>query len=342
MGKLGGVRLLVRHPSAAWAAFLGLASFGLASLLSETDAGAFLWVLVCGVVVLGLPHGAADPWVASVTCHRYGFGLGRVAFLAAYTGLALLVVAAWSLWPLASLSVFLLISIVHFGLADTRRRAEFRDDRWLATLQRGLLPIALPIEQHSSDVAAVFGELVGVDPAGLEPAVEIGGDLGVVALGLLSVWLLLRIGTRVGPRALVAELTESAGLAAIFLLLPLLPAFGLYFGAWHSVRHLVLLRETLVARSVTTRTAVFGMITIWIAAVAFIAAAPELLGSWAPSQADLDRTVVVGVDVLPAIFVGLAALTVPHVLLTDLLAGRSGTWAKRVAHSTPESDIDGR
>lgn len=318
--------LLVRYSSAAWAAALALIASCVAPLIDGSERGVLLWVLVIGVVVLGLPHGAADPWVASATRRRSGSVTGRLAFFGAYTGLALLVVAAWSLWPLAILIAFLLISIVHFGLADTRGRSEFDEDRVVATLQRGLLPIVLPIALYPVEVAAVFGELVGADPVSLESGVVALGKMGLAVLALLSAWLLWRCGRRRGARASFAELVESGGLATLFLVLPLLPAFALYFGAWHSLRHLFLLRETLLSRMVSARSMAFGVLAIWAASVGFLAAAPELLGTLTPSGSELARTTVVGVDLLPAIFVGLAGLTVPHVILTDFVAGRRGTW----------------
>ena len=318
---------LTRGSSVVLAMALALLAVLAATLVDGSDRSAVLGALVLGVVVLGLPHGAADPWVAAAACRPSPAGRGRLAFFAGYIGLGLLVVAGWSLWPVVSLIGFLLVSLLHFGLADTRERSTFDSDRVAAVLQRGMLPIALPIGLHPTEVAVIFGELVGADAQVFQRPVEITGTLALGIFTVLSGWLVLRISVQRGPRAGLLELVESGGLATLFLVLPLLPAFALYFGGWHSARHLLLLRGTLRRSTVSTRTIAIGGLAIWIAAVAFLVAAPELLAALSPDRSTSSVETLAGIELLPAIFVGLAGLTVPHVVLPDLVAGSCGLWS---------------
>ncbi|MHC4894794.1 MAG: hypothetical protein ACYTFV_15910, partial [Planctomycetota bacterium] len=75
---------LTRGSSVVLAMALALLAVLAATLVDGSDRSAVLGALVLGVVVLGLPHGAADPWVAAAACRPSPAGRGRLAFFAGY------------------------------------------------------------------------------------------------------------------------------------------------------------------------------------------------------------------------------------------------------------------
>lgn len=285
-----------------------------------------LAVLLGGVVVLGLPHGAADPWVAASAIRSTGRGRGRVLFLLAYTACALAVVLAWSLWPGISLAVFLGVSVLHFGLADTRGLGLTPVSRTLTGLQRGLLPIALPFHLYSPEVAAALEVLIGAQKGALDSLTSAAGtQLFTSWIALAGAACLLRLRES-GPRASQVEALTTLSLSGIFALLPPLPAFAVYFGAWHSLRHLRLVAALFEGRRIPRTGVLLGGFALWGASVGCLLGAPELLtwsaGSGAGEVAGFDPRL------LQSVFIGLAALTLPHVLLTDGPAQLRGIWSR--------------
>ncbi len=98
--------------------FLIAAGLAILLTLALPDGGGTFQVVVLAiaVVVLGLPHGALDPWIA----RQHGLMRSEAAFQGQYLGLALLVIATWWALPGISLLLFLAFSAWHFG-QDWRR-----------------------------------------------------------------------------------------------------------------------------------------------------------------------------------------------------------------------------
>jgi Brp/Blh family beta-carotene 15,15'-monooxygenase len=69
------------------------------------------------VVLIGLPHGAFDGAIAN------HLGAGRslaeaAKFITGYCAAAGLVIAIWIMFPAVTLTLFLIISMIHFGRGD--------------------------------------------------------------------------------------------------------------------------------------------------------------------------------------------------------------------------------
>jgi Brp/Blh family beta-carotene 15,15'-monooxygenase len=275
--------------------------------------GSASWVVLVAGLLLGLPHGAVDHLLPA---WRLGWRAGRLALFAA--GYALLAAAGYAVFrwaPEASLAVFVVVSAWHFGTGETAfadLRAGRPVRRWPAAAATVgavvlLLPLARGLGDPAEDVAAVLQRLApswnGMAAAGVAvPA--------LAAAGGLLVLLLLR-------RRRFLEAVELATLLLLGLVVPPLAAFGVYFGAWHSVRHLA---RVLAEDSASTRELAAGVIGRPLSRFALAAAAPTvvvllvlgLLWSFAGGWRGL-----VGTH-LPL----LAALTVPHVLVVSWLDGR--------------------
>ncbi|MDP5065117.1 MAG: Brp/Blh family beta-carotene 15,15'-dioxygenase [Haliea sp.] len=274
--------------------FLGLG--GLALLLAHQETlpfsnQALAIVLAVAVVLTGLPHGALDPWVAwraGLWRTWAGFAGFNLVYMAAAAG----VVAVWQLAPGASLALFLAISAWHFG-GDWRK-----DLNVWGRVMAGSALLALPALGAPAEVSALFTLLAG----------EQGGALAS-SLGMAAPWL-----AAVAAAAAVAALRRStvaavelAAVAAFALLLPPLVFFLVYFCALHSPRHLRNAARSAVSGQ---RQQMVGVALIYtgltVVAAAFVW--PWLAEAGMPT-ATLEN------NLLRLVFIGLAALTLPHMIV---------------------------
>jgi len=251
-----------------------------------------LGLLVAGVVLLGLPHGALDPMVAK---ESFGDrqGLTLPLFYTLYAGAALLYTLVWWKWPAFGLASFLSIAAYHFG-SDWEDRGSL-----LSRCAYGSAIVTLPALSHPTQVAEVYQALGVVHPLLLIQVSTVVAVFAGCAAVASAAW-------RRGGGDLMEQLCIVAG---AMLLQPLL-FFVCYFALLHSPRHLF---ET--ARSV----GISHLATI------ARATAPILLATMLLAAVFLAVQQGRRVDsrILYVVFVGLAALTVPHMIL-ERLAGRGG------------------
>jgi Brp/Blh family beta-carotene 15,15'-monooxygenase len=247
---------------------------------------------IAAILLIGVPHGGLDGAVA----RRIGWPTGFFPWLGfhlVYMALAASVAVLWWLFPLPSLGVFLLISALHFGASDIVDKGK----DWLPWFAHGgLVCIAIPNLQPLL-VEPIFAILVGIDNARLLM-------LGISYLFIP--WLLCLTGYCIYAyfkpqyRKPLSHLIILICLASI---LPPLISFSLYFCLWHSRGHMRRLWLSLAQpernHSLFEAAIYTGM--AWISAgIIFY----YLQGSAATSLVQLT-------------FIGLAALTLPHMLLVD-------------------------
>jgi len=249
------------------------------------------------VVLIGLPHGAFDGAVALAL--GYGKTLkSMLGFILGYIAIAAFVVAFWMIFADIALILFLMISVVHFGIGDSQ------PGRWLARTTQtiahgGLVVVGISI-LHRSEVEPIFVHLVGSETA------LVWQFLNVASLGLMVV-LIMYLAQAFVLQSIRIRFLELVGLGLIYYFLPPLAGFALYFCGVHSVRHLryTWVRLRLQAYGVRTLVllACFFTVMSWMAG---------LIIFWQiPTNETLDGAI------LRIIFIGLAALTVPHMLLVD-------------------------
>jgi Brp/Blh family beta-carotene 15,15'-monooxygenase len=247
------------------------------------------------VVFIGLPHGAMDGALAV----HFGWmkrPLLASTFLITYVGLAAVVVLLWSINPVMSFVVFLAISVYHFGRGDSTSTHTGRET--VESLARGGLVIAGISHFHPAEADAVFTALVGSTTAGVWLFLD--AVLILTALCFVESMLFKQQGER------NRFLLEMGFLSVVFISLPPLAGFAVYFCLVHSMRHFSAMRGVLQATvstlRVTQTTVVFSLLT-WAFGLLVFA----------------QRTASVGVEpaLLQVVFIGLAALTVPHMVLVD-------------------------
>ena len=260
------------------------------------DLGVWNLIGLAGIVLIGLPHGALDGAVAMHLGLVDKFST-MARFVIIYVGLAGLVVGAWVIAPSLSLIVFLTISMLHFGAGDARHGEGVL--RFAETMAHGGLAIVGISQFHRSEVEEIFYYLINQDTA-----------MVWLAINVLTVAVIVAIIACVSQAAKdvkwSATTLELLILGIVYALVPPLLGFAIYFCLVHSARHfrriLSTIKATVDFSNIKNQAILFTTVS-WIAAgIAF----------W--MFADFADP---GPTVLRITFIGLAALTVPHMLLID-------------------------
>ena len=241
------------------------------------------------IFVLGLPHGALDV-VFAKQLYRLVSRRQWAVFCLAYVALAAVVVGFWWVFPSAFLTAFLLISAFHFS-GDL-------EDGTSSVLRFWYAPSMLifPAWFHEAEVARLFGDLV----AGDFPA-----QLAGILRGMVLPWCVgLGITLVLQWRASWVTSLEVVSVGLLALVAPPLLGFTVFFCLMHSARHALRTRAYAAGMEWADllKKAIAPMVACALAGVAL----------W-PVLAGLTfETAVVRV-----LFVALAALTVPHMVLLE-------------------------
>jgi Brp/Blh family beta-carotene 15,15'-monooxygenase len=214
-----------------------------------------------GLLGFGIPHGALDHQIP----HGRNQARGGVWFIIGYLGAMAAVLLLWWIMPLAALIGFLIVAAFHFGQGDlfwsrvSRDGLQGEDDiqlghsgSWLAwqsavlLLVRGVVPVALPLlvfeEMFADSANALTGRLFG-DSAQWEIS-ESNRRAGLLVVGVVVVLHLATLAVEAlrhpnRTRIALSEAGGSALLVCLFSVVPPVLAMGVYFNAWHSVRHVI-------------------------------------------------------------------------------------------------------
>ena len=272
-------------------AFSALAWLALAvSLwLPRLDAQVQLALLSPVILLLGVPHGALDiVFVRQLT--RIQSAAGWSLFTIAYLVAAASVVVLWWFAPSFFLATFLLISALHFsGDPEGQTPALFR-------LLYGGAVIFCPITLHAAEVSQLFSFLAGGPAAeALVAALHWVAWPWVAAIGFAAI-----AGAKQDP----ARSIELVSITALLSFAPPLIGFTIFFCGMHSARHVLrtrdyssagTLRQLLPIAGWPMLFTVTGVASIW----------------WLSDGKPLDMRLA------QLLFVGVAALTVPHMIVVE-------------------------
>ena len=246
-----------------------------------------LIVLVVGVVVLGLPHGALDPLVATKAFAATNRRFSLTTFYVGYAGIAMAYGSLWIKFPMVGLVSFLVIAAFHFG-SDWQARGSA-----VTRLAYGVTLVTLPAIAHPAELASIYATL-GVSEAAT--IVATSRICAVVALVVASSAAILRDSKH------KSDLWELLTIAIGAVLLKPLIFFTCYFTLLHSPRHLF---ETAELLGIESLRSVFLKTLPIVGATLLMGIGASFLLPAAPTREKL----------LTLVFVGLASLTVPHMLL---------------------------
>jgi Brp/Blh family beta-carotene 15,15'-monooxygenase len=273
---------------------VALLSFGMDSHLSPTMLlGALLLI-----VILGVPHGSLDILFARQTYQLVHISKW-LKFLFLYIVSCLLIITLWMLLPSLFFVVFLILSAIHFS-----------DDinlpgNQLLKLCYGFAIISLPGVMHGAELTKLYAMII--DESVSQKIVLISEYLGIFLLGLLAALIMSKkIDTRTK--------FEIVAISILFLTTTPILAFTLYFCLMHSARHLI--RSRFFLSNSKPKEFIFSLIFPTLAVIMMG------VGIWY-----FKLTPSVEKDLIQIIFVGLAALTVPHAWV--LQKAKFSKWATK-------------
>ena len=267
--------------------------------LTHFDEKISLIILAVFIVILGVPHGSLDTLFAKEL-----FNLSQLKkwskFILLYSMIAALVVAFWWLLPTLFLILFLLISIIHFSddlIAGTPK---------LSRILYGGIIIFLPALLYTDELTRLYGYLIDIQHAKW---------LVTACYYMAFPWLLgLVVVIYQLCRTHIVSSLEVAAVAMLATFTPPLLAFTVYFCAMHSVRHLIRSSQFLKNTSKKTMLASLIIPTIVVFGVGYMV--------WKHMNVSS-----IDAGLIKIVFVTLAALTVPHMMLLE----KSGfsNWIKK-------------
>ena len=244
----------------------------------------------------GVAHGSLDFVVAK----RIGIVsnlLSSIFFTIIYLLLSLFIAYVWLKFPEISLLIFLLISVLHFGMSDCLLETNSKIYLLEVTL-RGFIPIVMPIFLYKDVVGEIF-ELLLINPLFFDSLTVIFKKLYYIILCLFVIFSLILIKQNEKEKNhILAEL--SAIIFCFYYFEPLI-AFSIYFCFLHSLRHLIdeqkenkftigeLLKKTIPITVIVLFLGLYVMFFVNIGVSSY--------------------------KYITILFISLAALTVPHMIL---------------------------
>lgn len=276
-----------------------------------------LVVLVVGFLV-GLPHGAVDHLVPFWTGWLRRRPLPMIGVLLGYVSVAAVTWAGLHWAGRVVLPLLLAVSVLHFGAGDLMAEVDGRTDEkagstrpsWMrlavATLARGGPVVVGPLLAWPHQATQALAKVqLHVQLPSLATRVLLAA---VVAACVL--WTALA-AVRTGEQRAAAEVVL---LGVLFVAVPPLAAFGVYFGAWHGLRH----TARLIVRDPRNRVDLdVGRLRRPLRRFLVSAALPTLVAGG--SAAALFVVADHHSDLTGTVFTVLLALTVPHLVMVALL-----------------------
>ena len=269
--------------------------------------------LICLLLILtiGVSHGSLD--------HVKGKKLFNILniskisiFYFSYILIAILVIIIWIIIPFISLMCFLLVASYHFGKEDTlfliNENSYFNQ---LLFFLKGLLIIIAPMFFHFNETIAIF-KLLLVDNEIFYSTLEFIEvnkilPIAIILSSLSSICLFLR---KFEIKKFIIFLDYFSILVLNYYLTPLV-AFTAYFCFLHSIRHSITLIHEIDKNDFKNGLKIFGQKALPLTVLTAIFC---LIGLYL-----LNNNYDFNSSILKIIFIGLASLTFPHILLEYFL-----------------------
>ncbi len=255
--------------------------------------------LICFFLIatIGVSHGALDNLKGAKLLKKLSIKKNSL-FYVAYIILALFVVLLWSLLPMITLLIFLLVASFHFGKEDNvfaKRKVKFLD---FFLFLKGSLVISAPLYFHMSDTIKIF-EILNFNLGYINEKII----LGIIIISLLSNLL-------ISKKILLSFLDSFSIILLNFTFTPLI-AFTIYFCFLHSVRHSFSLINEINKKDFNRGLISFLKLALPLTVITCMI--------FLTSVYFLNNNYLLNSAILKVIFIGLASLTFPHILLEYLL-----------------------
>ena len=258
------------------------------------------------ILVLGVSHGALDHIRGKRILEPKFDKAWSILFFPGYIILGLIVIISWVTFPPITLLLFLITAGYHFGEEDL---SFFKEDNGiiftLVSFLKGFLIITLSFH-YSFENTSLFFEYLMVPQNYYEALIPLKSNLFSVNLIGLVAGLIYLFKNNINH--LVLTLLEVLLITLSFVYLPLILAFSLYFCFLHSSKHIIGLARELDKQDIKNGLKLFSVKAVPLTCVSALAA---VLFVFLLSE-KLDE------NIIKTIFIGLASLTLPHILLEIL------------------------
>jgi len=263
------------------------------------------------ILIIGVSHGSLDHIKGKKLLELFNIKSTYIFYIT-YILISVAVIGTWILLPSMTLILFLIIASYHFGKEDTQFLISDRS-YFIQMLYffKGFLIILAPLYFHFQETIVIFKLLLVNNEVFYSSLnfIETNKviEIGIICSTLSSIFLFLK---NFEIKKFVIFLDYFSILILNYYLSPLI-AFTVYFCFLHSIRHSISLAIDLDPNSEVNGLRMFVKkalpLTILTAVFSFIAL--YLLNN----SYNLDSAI------LKVIFIGLASLTFPHILLEYFL-----------------------
>ena len=269
--------------------------------------------LICLLLILsiGVSHGSLDNIKGKKLFDKFKIN-NFFIFYISYISLAFLLIIFWVIFPSICLAIFLIIASYHFGKEDTFfliNKKIFYDP--LLFFLKGSLIILAPMYFHFDETVNIFKFLLVENETfyNFLNFIETNKVLfsGIILSTLANILLFVR---NFELKKITIFLDYSSILIINYYFSPLI-AFTLYFCFLHSIRHSITLMFELNREDLSVGLKIFlkKALPLTILTAVFCLFSLYFLNNYY----DFDSSIV------KIIFIGLASLTFPHILLEYLL-----------------------
>tara|TARA_B100000886_G_scaffold220240_2_gene152995 strand:- start:12600 stop:13493 length:894 start_codon:yes stop_codon:yes gene_type:complete len=250
------------------------------------------------ISIIGISHGALDNFKGKKLFNYYGIKNHNLFYII-YILISFTVIFFWVLFPFISLCLFLLVAAHHFGREDSSheqiKNSKFIDFYFLL---KGSAIILAPLYFHENEVLQIFN-ILGVVIRDFNNSLI----LGLLILSGLSCVLI--------TKKFYMSILDCLTICIINYFLDPFIAFTIYFCFLHSVRHSLSLIKELDNMQFKKG---FGLFLKKALPLTFITALIFIISVYL-----LNNIYTLDQSILKVIFIGLASLTFPHILLEYLI-----------------------
>ena len=256
--------------------------------------------IICFFLIasVGVSHGSLDHIKGTKLLKIFKIK-NKLSFYLIYIFLSLVVVCFWLAFPFLTLTIFLIVASYHFGKEDSvfGKIKKFKLSGLFLFL-KGSLVILAPLYFHTYETIQIFGILdVKFNQYNSKLIVIL------ISLSLISNFFI--------NKNIIFSLLDSLTIIVLNINFEPLLAFTIYFCFLHSIRHSLSLIENMNNKNFKKSLINFlkkALPLTIVTALGFLIAVFLL-----------NKYYLINLAILKVIFIGLASLTFPHILLEYLL-----------------------
>ena len=254
------------------------------------------------IFFIGLPHGSFDGAVASLV----GFSnrIQFFQFLIYYLALFVLVILFWLYFPILALTIFIIMTIIHFGLCDWTN-FKINKFKYSISFTYGMTIIFGIIFFNEKQSFLIFEYLTN-------DKIYLVQRYFIVPYFLTFLSIIYFVYLSFFEKKLRKGIFEILFLLLIFYIFDPLLSFAIYFCFFHTYKHLKHLIKNIYINLTNKKFVIYSTLVFtvfsWVGGLGILYYLVQNLSLYE--------------SMLKVIFIGLAALTLPHMLLVDIVYRR--------------------